>query len=225
MSRDASPRPVSAALSILAATVAVGFVASAPGQQQALAVEFVGLLALVGGVRLARRGHGLLGGVVALLGLAAVGVAFPLSRSNMLTRQLELFPGLVGLVVLTLGLAPVRRGWERHLVTAGTAIVLVSVATGGVLYEADSLSLLGGIVATVVAWDLGEQSVNVSEQLGDRARTWPVEVTHGVASILVGAGAVALAVGITRVNVTGVPFAGLPVLLGAAVVLTAALYN
>lgn len=222
---DRDPLPLSSVLSVLAAIAAVALVATATTQRSALFVAVVGLVGLGVGGRLARRRHRLLGGVLVAGGVAAVLLAFSRGASGPMGLQAELLPGLVGLALLTLGLAPVRRGWERPLVSGGTGAVLVTVVVSGIVRSAGTATLLLAGVATVVAWDLGEQAVNVSGHVGTDARTWPVELAHGGVGLLVGAVGVVVALFVTDFQVTALPVAGLGVLLGATVVLTTALYN
>jgi hypothetical protein len=222
---DRDPLVVSSAGSMLSGLLAVWFVATSPNQRFAIGVIAVGLAALWLAVRGFRRGHRLLGGVLGVAGLAAAVFAFTRGGAGPLSNRLELYPALVGLLVLTLGLAPVYRGFERWYVTTGTALVFVGVVTAGAVQSASTFGLLAAGVATVVAWDLGEQAVNVRNHVGADARTWPVELTHAGAAVVVGAAVIALALFVRNAQVTGVPLAGLGVLLGAAVVLTTALYN
>lgn len=222
-SRD--PLALSSALSIVSATAAAWLVATAGVQHAALTVALPALAVLAVGIRLARGGHRLVGGLLALGGVGGLGLSVARASAGTPVLWAELYPALLGLTLLTLGLAPVRRGWERRFVSAGTAMVLVAVVTSGVVRSATTMALLAAGVATVVAWDLGEQAVNLSDHVGTAARTWTVESTHGAASVGVGALAIGLAQIVTNVDVTGVPLAGLGVMLGATVVLTAALYN
>ena len=222
-SRD--PLALSSVLSVLAAAAATGLVATASVQQSALVVALLGLAALEAGMRFARHGHRLVGGLLAVGGGGGLALALVRASAGTPVQWAELYPALLGLTLLTLGLAPIRRGWERRFVSAGTATVLVAVVASGVVRSATTMALLAAVVATVVAWDLGEQAVNLSAHVGTAARTWTVESTHGAASVVVGALAIGLAQAVTNVDVTGVPLAGLGVMLGATVVLTAALYN
>lgn len=222
---DRDPLVLSSALSVVAALVAGRLIATGPAQRSALLIVAVSLVGLGAGVRLFRRRHRLLGGLLAGGGAVGALFAFTVGRGGTLAQQMELYPVLVGPVVLVLGLAPVRRGWERLFVTTGSAIVLVGIVVSGIVQGASTMALLMAGVATVVAWDFGEQAVNVSHHVGTEAQTWPVELTHGAASLFVGAAAVGLALVVTGAEVTGVPLAGLGVLLGATVVLTSALYN
>lgn len=225
--RSSRPLPVSGALSVLAGLVAVLFVANGPGQRFALATAVLGVVALALGVEATHRGHVLLGTVTASGGLAVVLVALLLSvtRTGTIIAKLELLPGIVGLAVLGLGVASAVPGRERWFVNAGTGAILLSVFVSGLLYDASVLALLAGTAATVVAWDSAEQSINMAEQVGREARTWRVEVVHGGGAVLVAGAAVGLAAVVNGVGVSGIPLAGLSVLLGAGVVLSVALYN
>jgi hypothetical protein len=221
------PAPLSAALSVLAAAAAVALVATAPAQRLALLLVVAGLVPLAGGIELARRGHVLLGVVVGLLGIGAVGGGIGLGYLRLagFTLVVELLPGLVGLAVLTLALGPVRQGRERLLLSAGTGLVFVTLLVSGVLYETDVRTLLAAGVLTVLSWDLAERAVNLGEQVGREARSYPVELVHGGATLAVGGVAVVLTQFIAGANVQGLPLLALAGLLAAAFTLLAALYN
>lgn len=210
-----------------AGVLAVGLVASDGPQLRALGIEVVGLLAIAAGIELRHGDHRLVGAVVALGGAATATVSVLAGFTGVpsLSGRIELLPGMVGLVLLVAGVSGLRSGWERHLVTAGTALILVSAAGSGVVLGAGSLALLASVVATIVAWDVGEQAIDLGEQVGRQAGTRSVELVHGVGGAAVGAVAVGLAVGIEVIAVTGAPLAGLVALLGAGVVLLLALYN
>lgn len=222
-SRD--PLPLGSALSILSAAVAVALVATTGTQRTALAAVVGGVAVVALGVRLARGNHRLVGGLLVTAGTAGVLVGFVRGRSAATALQFEIYPALVGVTLLGLGLAPVRRGWERWFVTAGTGGVLTAIVTSGVVRGTDTVPILLAGVATVLAWDLGEQAVNLSNHVGTDARTHRVELVHGGAAAAVGVGVVATALFVQNASVTGVPLAGLGVLLGATVVLATALYN
>jgi hypothetical protein len=85
--------------------------------------------------------------------------------------------------------------------------------------------LLVSLAAAIVAWDAGEQAINVGEQLGRTARTWPSEVVHSLGSTVYGALSVGTAVVLFQADVTGLPLESLLLLLAAAVVLMVALYR
>lgn len=222
---DRDPLPLGSALSVLSATAAVALVATTGPQRTALFAALAGLAAVWAGVRLVRRDHRLAGGVLAAVGTAVLLFGFLSGRRATPALQFEIYPALVGLTLLVLGLAPVRRGWERWFVTGGTAGVLTAVVTSGVVRGTSTVPILLAGLATVLAWDLGEQAVNLSAHVGTEARTHPVELVHGAATLAVGIGAVAVALFVTNAQVTGLPLAGLGLLVGAAIVLTTALYN
>lgn len=221
------PTLLGGATSVAAGVLAVALVASAGPQLRALGIEVVGLVAVAVGIELRHRDHGLVGAVVALGGVG-IAVAAMLAGSagvSSLAERVELLPGMAGLVLLVAGVAKLRSGWERHLVTAGTALILVSAVGSGVVLETASVPLLASVVATVVAWDVGEQAINLGEQVGRQAETRSVELVHGLGAVAVGAVAVGLAVVVQGNAITGIPLAALAALLGAGVVLMLALYS
>lgn len=220
------PLPVSLALSTLAAIVAVLFVSNTPGQIIAVAITVVGLTVLAGGLELFHRGRRLVAGLLVVVGAVVLlgGFGWGLVAAPGITAKLELLPGLLGLWVLVVGLSAGLRGYERWFVNAGTGLLLLSIILGGYLHGASVPVLLAATAATVVAWDVGEQGINMCEQVGREARTWPVELAHCCGAVLVGAIAVVLAIVVFDAGVSGVPLMGLTTLLGAVVVLAASLY-
>lgn len=228
MTRHVSrPLAVSGGISVLAGLTAVLFVADGPAQRVALGIGLVGLAGIAVGLESLHRDHVLFGVVATTGGVAGVlgALWWGATRTAGISPKLELLPGVLGLVVLVLGLVSTFPDYERWFVIAGTGTILLGVFVSGLLYDASVKALLAGTAATVVAWDFGEQAVNMGEQVGRQARTWPVELVHGSGGVVVGGVAVLLAVVIHDVGVSGLPLAGLSILLGAAVVLTAALYN
>lgn len=221
------PKRLSVSLSLAAGVLAVSLVANNPGQIQAVLVEAVGLALLVFGSMAYRRHRRLIGATSAVVGagiaLSAVGLGW--IRAGGMSAQLELFPGMVGLVFLAVGVSAVQPRWERGFIMAGTAGLLVGVLTSGVVHGAPLASLLGATVATVVAWDTGEQAINLGEQVGSRAVSWSAELAHGVGSAFVGVAAMALAFGVYQFGFQDVPLAGLFLLLVGSFMLTAALYS
>lgn len=223
--RDRDPLLVGSSLSVLAATAAVALVATTGVQRTALFAAVAGLAGVGAGVRLARGDHRLAGGMLTAGGTAVLLFGFLSGRVAPPALQFEIYPGLVGLTLLVGGLAPVRRGWERWFVTGGTAGVLTAVVTSGVVRGTSTMPMLLAGILTVLAWDLGEQAVNLSNHVGTEARTHRVELVHGGATFAVGVVAVAIALFVLNMQVTGLPLAGLGLLVGAAIVLTTALYN
>jgi hypothetical protein len=221
------PAPLSALLAVLAAAAAIGLVATAGSQRFALVVVIVGLAPLAAGLELWRRGHALLGALLALAGTGVVagGIGLGYLQGGEFSAVVELLPGLAGLYLLVLGLGPVWRGRERLLFSAGTGLVFVSLLISGVVYETDGLTLLLTGVLTVVAWDFAEQAVNLGEQVGREARTYQTELVHGGATMAVGGVAIGLTRGIQGANVQGLSLLVLAGLLGAAFTLLLVLYN
>lgn len=223
----ARPLAVSGGLSVLAGLLAVLLVANGPAQVTAIGIALVGLAGIAVGVEVHHRDYPLVGALLTIGGVAGVLVAlgWGVALTRAISSKLELLPGLVGLFVLVLGLVAVRPGYERWFVSAGTGVILVGVFFSGFVSGAATVALLAATAATVVAWDLGEQAVNLGEQLGRQARTWPVEVVHGSVGALVGGVGVVFAVGIGGAGIRGLPLVGLAMLLAAGVVLATALYT
>ncbi|MFB6166119.1 MAG: hypothetical protein ABEJ31_13240 [Haloarculaceae archaeon] len=221
------PTPASAVGSVLVGAVAVALVATGPGQRTALAVTLAGVAVAVGGVELRHRGHVLAGVLVAAVGavVVAAGIGLGVARSPALSTTVELAPGLVGLTVLGLALAPLKRGRERLVLSVGTGLLVLSVVLSAAVYGSPTGTVVLAGVAVVLAWDLGEQAVNVGEQLGREARTWPVEALHGAGTAAVGGLGVGATFLVAGADVTGLSLAALGALLAAALTLTAALYN
>ena len=214
-------------LALVVGVTAVALVATSGPQLTALAVETGGLVVLALGVRSRRRGRPLLGTTLALVaaGIVVASLGLGVTLPTEMTARVELLPGLVGLPVLALGALGIRDGWGRRLVTTGAAVVFVNVLTSGVVHGAPATALLAAAVATVLAWDFGEQAVNLTEQVGRDAETWTAELAHGAGSLAVGVAGVGLAVGFQTLAVTGLSLAVLALLLAGAVALMAALYN
>lgn len=221
-------RPVaaSAALSVLVGALAVALVATAPGQRLALAVTVGGLVPLAVGLELRKRGSAF-GVVLVLIGTAgaAGGLALAVIRGGSYSNTIEVLPGLLGLSVLVLGLGPVRDGWERLLVSLGTGLILLTVVASAAVYGSDTMGILAAGIGAVVAWDLGEQAVNLGEQVGREAKPRGVVLVHVGATAAVAGAAVLVVRAIQGVGITGVPLIALGGLLGAGLTLTLALYN
>jgi hypothetical protein len=149
------------------------------------------------------------------LAITAAAVA---AGTSAVAGTLALAGGAPGFLLVALG---VLRG-SRRAVTLGSAALLVASLVGGLASPAPYL-LLPGVMATVLAWDLGEQAINVGEQLGREAETAQLEATHAAGSTVVAVGAAALGYGVFLVSSGGQPMTALVFLLLAAVVLTSAL--
>lgn len=212
-------------LAVAAAAVAVAVVADTPTQWRALGLEIAGLACVAVGYVAWRRESliGVVAGLLAGASLVAAGFGLAITGPVTIVHRLELLPGMVGLVVLLAGLLPVRVGRERTLVVVGTALVFVGVATSGVVRGATLFRLLVAGIATVVAWDLGEQAISLGRQVGRDADTYRVELVHLGGTAVAGTGVLVATLVVYRMDVTGLSLAGLAVLLVAGVVLTVAL--
>lgn len=221
------PAVVSATLSMLAAAAALAAIATSTTQRLSLLLTLGAVVPVVLGVELHHRRQTVAGLVAVVVGLAGGGgaLAFLVTRTGSFSLSLELIPGLLGLFVLAFGFGPAWKNDTRLLISAGTGLVLVSVITSLGVYETDTTGVLVGGIATILAWDLGEQAVNIGEQIGREAATTRVELVHGGVTAGVGVLAVGGVLVVRSFDVTGVPLTGLAGLLGAGLMLTLALYN
>ncbi|MFC7026803.1 hypothetical protein ACFQH8_03320 [Halomicroarcula sp. GCM10025710] len=78
----------------------------------------------------------------------------------------QLGPGILGIVLLGLGLRPVREDLARRFVSAGLAALVVGVVLVGVFERADTGTLLVATAGAIVAWDVAENGISLGEQLG-----------------------------------------------------------
>ncbi|GAA0244689.1 hypothetical protein ACFFQF_04130 [Haladaptatus pallidirubidus] len=150
-----------------------------------------------------------------LLAIIAASVAFGTSA----------FFGTVGSVGGALGLALVALGvvrGSRRAVTIGSFSLLVGVLDGGVAAAPAEL-LIPGTMATVLAWDFGEQAINVGEQLGREADTQTLEIMHAAASTVIAISAGGVGYAMYLLGSGGQPMTALVFLLIAALALTSAL--
>lgn len=229
---DFRPSVPGSVLAVAAGVASVALLIDTPEQWQALLVEVAGIVFVAAGYATWRRRSradgapaGVVGGLFAVVGvlLVAAAVAVALTRPPAMIHRLELAPGLVGLAVLLAGLLPVRAGRERTLVTAGTALLFVGVLTSGVVHGATLASLLLAGVATVLAWDLGEQAVSLGAQVGRGASTYRAELVHGGGSLAAGVGVFLVALGVDRLGIRELSLTGFTALLVAGLVLVLAL--
>jgi len=226
VSPNLRPARLSGALSV---ALALGAVASlgASDATPALAVEALGLAALVGGLALRRDRSRVGGAAIAVVGVGVVlgAVAFVWVATRDLLAILQFAPGMVGALALTLGVAPLRGRGSRRLVKAGTALVFLSVLAAAVVRKPALAPLLTGGVATVLAWDLGENAIGIGAQLGRRAETTQVELAHGLGSVAVGAAAFVTGRAVDGVGTPGLPLDVFALLLIGLVLLAGALHD
>lgn len=212
-------------LAVSAAVVSIALRLDSRGQWLALLVAVFGLSFFVAGVAFRRRGGSVTGAAFLAVGLVwalgSLGIAA--TEPPLLTQRIELIPSLVGLFVLLIGLAPIRRGFERPLVAGGAALLFGGVVTGGVVQNTGPLALFIAGIATVFAWDLSEQSISLGRQVGRGAETLRAELAHGVGTLAAGVCVFFVAASIHRLGIDGLPLGGFLALLVAGFVLTVAL--
>ena len=217
------PVQTSSGLSFVAGILVVFLVADTAVQLQILALTVVGVLTFAVGGFLWRHGRSGIGVVVAIGGTILVACALGLAatRPVLFTHRLELLPGVMGLWLLTAGVLPVRLGWERSLVDAGTGFLFLTVLTSGVVQGASFGALLIAGVLTILAWDAAENAVSIGGQLGRHAPTARGEIVHCAASSTVAIGAIGTVYLVGEFGVDELPFTALLALLvvGVAIAL------
>lgn len=220
-----TPRPLSAALSLTAGLLAILLLTDDPERTRAVLWQAVGLGVLLAGTGYARHHHrarGVVGGGIGgSVALVALGLGWSVTESAF--ARLELLCGMVGLLVLAAGVTGLKRGWERRFVSLGTSGLFAFLLVVAVIDSPPMGALLVAMVATAVAWDVGEQSINLGEQLGGEAETWSAELAHAGGSVGVGVAALVLAYGGYLIGFKDVPLSGLLLLAVGVVMLMGAL--
>jgi len=117
--------------------------------------------------------------------------------------------GLAGGVLVVAGTA---RG-SRLVLGVGTVLQLAAVVFAGASSLPPGL-LLVGILGGVLGWDIGEQSINATQQLGSDATMVRSIAVHTAASTFVGAVAMVIVYGTYLVSTGGQPLVALVAFLG-----------
>lgn len=222
------PRRISTFMAIVFGAASIGVILNSPPQFVGLGIEFAGILVIFLGMETRRAGHGLVGVLLLFVGLGAamVGIAVATLQAPSVGARTEVIPGLVGFVVLSTGAIEAgKQGYGRALLIAGTGLLVISVLVSGVLLGSSQVLLLVATAAAIVAWDVGEQGINLGQQVGRGARSWRVEVVHALGAMVVGLTAIGVAFGFRAIDIGRLSITGLVLLLGASITLIVALYN
>lgn len=225
VSANLRPARLSGSLSV---AVALGALVSlGGGPTTAFAVEALGLALLAVGVTVRRDRSRAAGDALVAVALAVVvgALAFVWIDTRDLLVTAQAAPGMLGVAVLALGVIPARGRGSRRLVKVGSGLLLLSVFATAVVVKPPLQTLLVGTVATVLAWDLGENAVGLGAQLGRRAETYQVELAHGIGSAAVGAAAVVAGKAVAGVGTPGFPLGVFALLLIGLVLLAGALHE
>lgn len=221
------PAVGSSALGVALGVLAVTLVADTSVQRRILAVGVVGAVAVAASVESSRRKDSVTGELAVAGGtvLLLVSLVLAFTQPMLTVHRFVLVPGLLGVWILAAAVAPVRRGWERLLIAAGTGLIFVAIVTSGVVQSTDLWPLLVAGAATIVAWDVSENAVSLGYQVGADARMLRAELAHGAATVLVAGAAILLVYTVERLGIDGLPFAAFAALLLAGVSLAVAHYN
>ncbi|WP_164471599.1 DUF7519 family protein [Halosimplex salinum] len=225
VSANLRPARLSGALSVAVAFGAL--VSLGGGLTTVFAVEALGLALLAVGATVRRDRSRPAGDALVAVALAVVlgALAFLWIDTRDLLVAARAVPGMVGVLVLALGVIPARGRGSRRLVKVGSGLVLLSVFATAVVLKPPLQTLLVGTVATVLAWDFGENAIGLGAQLGRRAETYRVELAHGFASAAVGAGAVVAGKTVAGVGTPGFPLGVFALLLTGLLLLAGALHD
>jgi hypothetical protein len=189
------PTVLSGLLAVIAAVAGTALIAETAPLRLGVVVAGVGAALLVIGGVVGRERSRIVGVVVVLAGLGAIGGGGAYAATYY-EEQLHLAvvaPGLVGAVLVALGVAPLRGSGSRRFVKIACWFVFLGpVLSAGMKYaEPSNLydigRVLGATVAAALVWDLGENSVSIGRQVGRDARTFWNETVHGFGAVLVGA--------------------------------------
>jgi hypothetical protein len=236
------PTPLSSALALVLAAGVALLLAGSPTQRLAVIGTAVGVAVVVTAARLPApaampekvtvRKRAIPTGSIGASEVTAVGAGIVVLSllHGFLTLSggvgwARLGPGVLGVVLLGLGLRPVRDHLARRFVSAGLAALVVGVVLVGIFERADPGTLLVAATGAIIAWDVAEHGISLGEQLRTDADTTSVELVHAGASAGFGA---LLVLGATVLFENGATELPLVVLLGlvvAAVVSMAALYR
>jgi hypothetical protein len=153
-----------------------------------------------------------------------------------LSASLSVFAGMVAVVALALGSPTALAVAVPGLLVVGLALLVGSrralgggetLLVGAVLLAgvqgAPAESLLVATLATLLSWDVGDNAVEVGEQLGRGADTRRAELVHAAASTAVGVVGAGVAYGAYLGATGGQPVTALVFLLIGAVALVSAL--
>jgi len=143
-----------------------------------------------------------------------VGVLMTGGAVTVATLAMALVPSaalvaMIGGVIAVVGTA---RG-SRVILGIGTVCQIGAIVFAGAAALPPGL-LLVGVLGVVLGWDVGEQSINVTEQLGAGATMVRSIVVHAAATTLVGAVAMVIVYGTFLASSGGQPLVALVAFLG-----------
>ncbi len=147
--------------------------------------------------------------------ILAVVAAFLAVISSGLLSVLALLFGFIGLVGVAAGLFVME---SKRAVLISTGLIFVAVLMSGVQGNTPPF-LIFSAIATILAFDLGQNAFSVGTQMSDTTRTQRGELVHAAASLIVGVVVAIFAYVIYLVGPGGRPASGLVFILLAAVLL------
>lgn len=147
--------------------------------------------------------------------VAVVAALLAALASGLTSSFVALVVGLFGVAGVAGGLFGIE---SERLVAAGTGIVFLGVIAAGVFGSTPAV-LLFSALATIVAFDAGQNAFSVGTQLSDATDTTRGELVHTAATFGVGAFAAIVAYGIYLVAAGGQTVTALAAVVLAGIVL------
>lgn len=132
-------------------------------------------------------------------------------------------PTALGLAALGVPVLAVGAFRGRRLFVSFGGLLLAGGAILGGVVGTPVASVLAGMAAAFVAWDVGEHGTGLGEQVGNAARSRHAVVAHAAGSTLVAAVTTLGGVGLYSASPSGRPFSALLLLVLGAVILAVAL--
>lgn len=122
----------------------------------------------------------------------------------------------LGAVALPLAVGGVHEG-SRRLLGTGVATLFGSVVVASFI-GTPLVALVPAMVGTVVLWDVGENAISVSEQVGAAGVAWRGQLLHAAVSTAVVAGFATAVTLVYRVSTGGYPLLAVTLLVVGAVI-------
>lgn len=141
----------------------------------------------------------------AIMATAAAVLAVLASGTSLLSMVVAAF-GLIGVAA---GLFAVD---SERAMAIGTGILFLGVVLSGVLGNTTPMLVFGSL-ATILAFDLGENAFSVGNQLSAETDTTRGELVHAAASVAAGILIVGLAYGVYLAGIQGLSYGSLAFLL------------
>lgn len=193
------PTTISSIASVLLGFVAITRLVPFSATSVSIVLTAIGIGLVTTGVLAATRGNRVAGGVAVLVGVVGLVGALGIAVSHPdEVVSLTLVPALLGIIVLSTAVIPIRGSGSRARVRIGCGLLLLALLVVGAIGEAPVGELGIAFVAIVIAWDSADNAIGLGRQIGRNARSRRAELVHSIGTITAGL----IGIGITRVVTT-----------------------